>query len=220
MPSHHLEADEVFDYSTGSGPEWKSLLASCHLTLCPRCRDEVNVLEELGGALLDDELDDDDAAELRPVAPPPPQAAPPRDVPARRPDWDAFAAAHGIPRAVGAFIREERPRWHFFAPGVQEVPLTLEVEGTPARLLRFREGFTIPRHDHEGDEWLLVFTGSIRDSDSEIVFRAGDICRGGAGTLHEQIIGSDEPCVCLVLNVGSVVPTSFLGRVLKKIAGI
>ncbi|HMJ16217.1 MAG TPA: ChrR family anti-sigma-E factor [Polyangiaceae bacterium] len=217
-PVHHPESEELLAYASGSSPEWVSLVVACHLTYCPTCRDELELLEELGGTLLEmapsSALNSAafDAVELaaRTALPSvPPVAARPKaaDVPA-------------LPRPLQPYFKDETLRWRFLVPGVKQIPLTLSVGGIPARVVQFKPGFVVPDHTHQGLEMVLVLSGALSDSKTGDIFHAGDLSRREEGSEHAQHITKDEPCVCLVVSSGPVRPQSFMGRVLKKMAGV
>jgi putative transcriptional regulator len=94
------------------------------------------------------------------------------------------------------------------------------VNSLPLRLFRFRPGYVIPQHGHQGTESILILRGTLGDSRNGQRYRTGDLCRNEPGSEHFQDVGTDEPCISLVASEGRVVPKSFLGRVLQRIAGV
>ena len=50
---HHVGGDLLLAYGTGSLDEATSLLVATHLALCPACRHELDLVEEVCGAMLD-----------------------------------------------------------------------------------------------------------------------------------------------------------------------
>ena len=216
-PQHHPEPEELLAYASGSSPEWVSLVIACHLTYCPVCRRELELLEDLGGVLLDELVGpahagacpDLDAIGARPL----PEESALRRV-SRAPDVPA------LPRPLNPYFKDQALRWRFLVPGVKQIPLTLVVNGIPTRIVQFKPGFVVPDHTHQGLEYVLVLGGSLSDSETGDRFGAGDLSRREEGTVHAQIAALDEPCVCLVASSGPIRPESFWGRVLKRMAGV
>ncbi len=212
-PTHHPEPDELIAYAAGTSPEWVSLVVACHLTYCAECRDNVSLFEDLGGALLDS-IDDATGAPPRPnldVA-----RVPPASVSAAEPR----AQVAGIPSPLSDYFQDSPPRWRFLIPGLRHLPLNFSVGGIPARVIRFKPGFTIPEHRHEALEMLLVLDGELEDGVTHELFRTGDLSRREPGTTHSQHILGTEPCTCLVVSAGPVTPSSWLGRILKAVTGV
>lgn len=216
-PVHHPEPEELMAYASGSSPEWVSLVVACHLTYCPACRSELELMEELGGALLDCApagACGSVAFDAITRAPAPASTAPAF---VTRP---ARADVPPLPRPLHAYFKDETLRWRFLVPGVKHIPLTLSVNGIASKVIQFSPGYTVPDHTHEGLEMVLVLSGAIGDSETGEIFRAGDLSRREEGSVHAQHAMRDMPCVCLVVAEGPVRPKSFMGRILKKMAGV
>jgi putative transcriptional regulator len=217
-PVHHPEPEELLAYASGSSPEWASLVIACHLTYCPTCRGELELMEELGGALLETAPGGGfDSTHLETLLRTP-RASPAAAAPASpRP---RAAGVPTLPRPLEPYFKDETVQWRFLVPGVKHIPLTLSVNGIASRIVQFKPGYTVPDHSHEGLEYVLVLSGALSDSETHDVFRAGDLSRREEGTMHAQHATKDMPCVCLVVTSGPVRPKSFMGRILKKMAGV
>jgi len=210
---HHPEEDDLLSYASGTNEEWLSLVVACHLTYCPECRREVELLDDLGGGLLDS-LDTSNAGSSMVTA------SELRSRPERRDAPPAAPLIPGLPHPLGPYLPKGRPTWKFLAPGLRQIPLDFSVGAVPARVIRFAPGFTIPEHRHQGLEMVLVLDGVLRDGASGEIFRTGDLSRREADTIHSQIIGRDEPCTCLVVSAAPVVPSTLMGKILKAITGV
>src|SRR5436190_21674350 len=106
-PVHHPDEEDLLGYASGTSPEWVSLVVACHLTYCPKCRADLDLFDDLGGALLD--AGEVTGAEARGVRasdltarPRPSQTAAPR-----------LPGVPGIPRPLGPYLPEGRPAWRF-----------------------------------------------------------------------------------------------------------
>ena len=49
---HHIPNEILIAYSTGTLPEAFSIIVACHISLCDKCRVEVEALDAVGGAIL------------------------------------------------------------------------------------------------------------------------------------------------------------------------
>jgi len=213
-PVHHPEEEDLLSYASGTSPEWLSLVVACHLTYCAECRSGVELFDDLGGLLLD-------SLDARTPGAVTVKASDVMDRP-RRPESAAAPelAVPGIPRPLAPYVAPGGARFRFLAPGLRHIPLNFSVGGVPARIIRFRAGFGIPEHRHQGLEMLLVLDGTLHDLTTGESFRKGDLSRREADTRHAQAIDRSEPCTCLVVSAAPVVPSTWMGRILKAITGV
>ena len=201
-PTHHPPQEELLEYAAGVTPEWLSLMLACHLTLCRQCREELSTLEALGGAILEQ-------APTKPVAPPrtrrpaPRAAAPtPHRGIARLPE----PLGSRVPRPLHPYVEPESPDWLPLQEGIEYIPLSLEVNSHPVRLLRLLPDHLVRSHEHGGLEWFMVLEGSIDDSLTGRHYYRGDVCRNERGTIHHQRVANNEPCIAIVARTGPFVP--------------
>lgn len=214
-PSHHPDPDDLASYASGVAPEWMAVVVACHLTYCQECRDEVALLDDLGGALLDTLADTEGAPPALPGALPRRAAEPQRE------KYVDTPLGRTLPRPLHRYFKEADPTWRFLAPGVRHVPVSLTVGELPVRLIQFKSGLTIPAHRHTGTEMVLVLDGILEDTATKDVFRTGDLSRRDEGTgEHGNVVTSTDPCVALVVTDGPIDPTTMWGRILKALTGL
>jgi putative transcriptional regulator len=126
-PVHHIPAELLLDYATGTLDEAWSLAVACHLTLCPHCRRELKAIEAMAGSMIEQTAPQPVAA--RDFAPrgfaavadrlgaqeaaPPPKAA--------RPDPD------GLPQPLRQYLRGglSDVRWRWSGAGLQSYALPM-----------------------------------------------------------------------------------------------
>lgn len=101
-------------------------------------------------------------------------------------------------------------RWLFSGPGIRRLDLPTEGEGKTL-LLRIEPGAGVGRHDHHGDEYTLVLTGSFHDGHAQ--YGPGDINIGRAGFVHQPIADPGEVCYALGVEFGGAKFDGFLGLV-------
>ncbi|HEX4340325.1 MAG TPA: cupin domain-containing protein [Polyangiaceae bacterium] len=214
-PTHHPYPDDLAAYASGAAPEWMSVVVACHMTYCKECRDEVALLDELGGVFLDSLAAPGGAPLVTPKEPPrTEQAREPRIV-------SDSPLARGLPRPLHPYFKELSPTWRFLAPGLKHIPISLTVGEIPARLIQFKPGLVIPDHRHLGNEAVLVLDGILEDTVTKEVFHTGDLSRRDEESArHGNVVTSADPCVCLVVTDGPIDPATMWGRLLKALTGL
>lgn len=213
---HHPTQDELLSYVVGNCDTWLAALLACHLTLCPNCRREVQLLEDLGGALFDLWADELGATVAAPSRPPPPRPpAPPSPAINHLPD----EITHAVPRPLHSFIRDPRARFRFLLPGLGHIPLNLSAGGRPVRLFRFEPGFTIEEHGHLGLEWAIVLSGALEEATTGEIFSKGHISRRHPSDVHSLVTSGDEPCVAAIATLGALRPHTLRGKMAAIVIG-
>jgi putative transcriptional regulator len=209
MATHHLPEHALVEYVAGTTPEALSLAVACHLSLCGLCRTRADQMESVGGALLEQAPSADlSAGLLDRVLAQLDQPAPPAPTTVARPELA------GLPRALWTYLPDGLA-WKFVVPGIRACDLRTE-GGWRARVVRLQPGLEIPLHDHEGDEYTVIFAGGIDEQDAH--FRRGDVCVREPGHQHTQRIAAGEPCIALLVNAGPFVPLTLKGKLVKWLA--
>ena len=92
-------------------------------------------------------------------------------------------------------LREEAG-WQPFRPGIQIQRLYQNGESGPAAaLLRYEPGASVPPHEHEGYEHILILDGA--QSDEHGSYPAGSFVVNRPHTLHG--VASEAGCVVLII---------------------
>ncbi|MEM9629389.1 MAG: ChrR family anti-sigma-E factor [Pseudomonadota bacterium] len=216
-PFHCPTDARLLDYAAGAASEPVALLIATHLAFCPRCRSEVDRLESIGGALLDEITPEAMSADCldrvlarieRPQSP----------ISDTKPS-PSLGINTDIPEPLRNYI--DRPLaelpWRRRGP-ISEIELLPEVEGHSTRLLWIRAGAAAPRHTHVGSELTLVLKGSFRDGHGH--YRCGDVEEADADLDHRPIAGDEEDCLCLAVTDAPLKLTSPLGRLLNPFVKI
>jgi putative transcriptional regulator len=211
-PEHHPSEAYLLDYASGAAAEPVALLVASHLTFCPLCREEIRLLEDLGGTLLD--------------------AMPPATVSAgslerligRLEQADqAGAAACPVIRETGdptlpAPLRRyvegrlEDLVWRRIG-SIAEARLLPDYAKLTTRLLNIRAGAGVPAHTHEGNELTLVLRGSYTDGTGR--YRPGDVAEADGEIDHRPVADPDEDCLCFAVTDAPLKLTSRIGRLLN-----
>ncbi|MEL6235370.1 MAG: ChrR family anti-sigma-E factor [Pseudomonadota bacterium] len=230
MAEYHPTDDMILGYASGSLSEGLSLLMASHLTYCAECRQRVEKLESLGGAMLSamsvpnmtPPAFDDILARLGPQDPAPGIGATSTGATGAQGNGVARPAQAMASTVLPAAIRdriggsEAEISWRFRMPGLSEhVISTSETESVS--LLRARPGARMLAHTHHGDEATLIFSGEMRDGDR--VYRRGDVAIADEADDHRPEIVGEETCYCLIVMSGSMQFTGRLGKVLNLFHG-
>jgi putative transcriptional regulator len=82
-------------------------------------------------------------------------------------------------------------------------------------LLRIAAGKSIPQHTHEGDELLLVLSGSFEDGRAG--YARGDVCAADASVDHAPVADRATDCLCLHVANAPIKLTGPFGRLLNPL---
>jgi putative transcriptional regulator len=185
--TRHLDDSTLLSFAAGSLPASLAVLAAAHVAICPRCRDEMAVMELVGGALLGDLP----GAAMRGPVPAVPEVERPRPAAAPPP-----VAAGEVPAPLARLVGDslDAIRWRWVSPGswLRRVPFA---GGGQLHLFKCSPNVALPEHGHEGSELTLLLRGTL--SDSTGVYRAGDICDLDETIEHTPLAGT-EGCICAV----------------------
>jgi putative transcriptional regulator len=217
QPTRHPSEELLLDVARGALERGRALVLAAHLSACPACRDSVRIAEAVGGALIDEiepavlEPDALAKAMARLDAPPPPPAA------AHRPpdDWipDDWIK---VPAEVIAAARRHK-RWA--APGVWVAHITGDAQAWPrSYLLGVGAGMAVPRHTHEGKEFVCVLKGAFEDRG--VIYRAGDFAESDEAVEHRPRVTRDGECVCLTAADHALAPRDLIGRLMQPLVRI
>jgi len=212
MPTHHPADDLLIAYAAGSQEEPLALVVATHLALCPRCRQEVARLEELGGVLLDEQ--DPEALgdkSLERVLARLDEAAP--EAPAR-PVGEEAPVDPRVPRPLRDYLGAglDQLDWTSFR-GLEKVELLPEAPGLRTRLMRIKSGTAMPAHTHEGSELTLVLAGGFSDEHGH--FLRGDLAEADSSVDHHPVADPGEDCLCLAVTDAPLRLTGPFGRLLN-----
>lgn len=212
---HHLNDDLLLDYAAGTLSEGWSLAVSCHLALCPHCREQLALVEATGGALLEDlepaegPADSWDMLKSRLMAEPRTTAKRPVSRP----------ASATLPEPLRTYLGGDLDslKWRNLG-NAKQILIRTDDKTTQARLLCIAAGKPVPEHSHGGRELTVVLTGSFHDEVDS--FGPGDIEDADGSLTHQPVAGPDEDCVCLAITDAPLKFSSRLVRLVQPILGI
>jgi len=215
---HHLDEASLVSYAAGSMSQSMALVAACHLSMCPECRERAQKSEAIGGMLLEslEPATIDDASLNQVLAMLDEEdigVEVARSKPAKAPDSD-------VPAPLAEYIGDklENIEWKRIVPGVYYHDLPLKSErGGVSRLLRIAPGKSMLPHTHDGNELTLILKGSFSDEMGR--FTAGDIADLDSEIEHQPLVDSDEDCICLIATDAPLKFSTLLGKLVQPITG-
>ncbi len=215
MIKHHPETELLLDYATGALAEGPALAVATHVAMCPECAGEVGMMEELGGALLEqaspepvaDSLLEQtlamlDAQEPARAAPALVDAASAAQVPEPLLRYIGRGLAHMAWRRVGGIVS-----------AVEEVRLPVAARSVKVSLMRLKAGSLMPRHTHRGNEYTLVLEGGFSDSGNQ--YGPGDFVAKDPSDTHQPVVDEDGECLCLVVLDAPLRLTGAMGKLIN-----
>ena len=212
--THHPGTDSLMSCSAGSMPEAFAAVMASHISVCPQCRNDLAIMEDIGVALLD-QLSPTPVVESAPVmtlrrleaetTPDAAQSPLSGDVPAP------------IMAAVGRYLDDVE--WKRMAPGIAhfQIPLSNAAKGD-LRLIRIAPGLSLPEHGHAGSELTLILRGSYRDKTGH--YKAGDLADLSDDIEHQPVADPVEGCICLVATAGKLRFKTLMARLMQPITGL
>jgi len=183
--TRHLDDSTLLSFAAGSLPASLAVVAAAHLAVCPRCRDEVAMMELVGGAILDNLR----GTAMRGPVPPAPEAE--RHPPPAPPPAATGEVPAPLARLIGNSL--DALRWRWVSPGswLRHVPNA----GGRLHLFKCSRNVTLPEHGHEGSEITMVLRGTI--SDGAVLYRPGDV-QDVDDTVEHAPVAGQEGCICVV----------------------
>ena len=206
---HHLTDSVLMGYAAGTLPEAFNLMVAAHVSLCDRCRAEVESYDAVGGEMLA-QLPGEDvalvsgsfAATMALIA-----GGASDDAPARRKQGSVLPGP--LQDYIGGDL--DRVKWRSIGLGVKQAILPTSRDAS-ARLLFIPAGAAMPDHGHHGTEMTLVLQGAFQDEDD--YFARGDVEVADSDVHHMPVADIHEDCICLAVTDA---PLQFQGLI-RKIA--
>jgi len=210
--AHHPAPESLMSCSAGSMPEAFAAVMACHIAMCPACRRELAMLQQVGLTLVET---------IAPVAVD--NAAPimaARSLEAELEEPRIETENGNVPAPLrGAVGRSlDRVAWSPVAPGVSQHRIALSHDGdTSLRLVKVAPGHVLPEHGHGGQELTLVLRGAFADGGKH--YAVGDVADICEAVEHAPSADEKEGCICLVATIGRLKFKSTLARLVQPLTG-
>lgn len=195
QPDHHIPAELLLDYASGTLAEPVALALACHLTLCPRCRRDLATIESVAGRQLD-EIAPQPAAGFAAIAD---RLGEQEDGPTQAPA--SSSAGILLPRPLLSYLPGglDRVTWRWSGTGLLSYALPVsKARGGLASLLKIAPGAGLPLHTHRGNELTLVLSGGFTDETG--AYQRGDLEVADPALEHRPVAMLDQPCICLAIT--------------------
>lgn len=202
-PAHHPTEAVLAEYAAGTLRPAFAIVVATHLERCPACREQVRLLEEVGGLLIDQlpggEVSDESLARVMAgIERPLPESAAEASAPVV--DRLTFGAATWI--GPGMAVRRVRS-------GVGEDLLYQ---------LRLPAGLTTIPHGHAGIEFTAVLKGAFEDGAGR--FSVGDFAEMTEAVEHQPTITTEGECICLIASERPMRVQNWVGRAVHWLTGV
>jgi putative transcriptional regulator len=207
---HHPDETLLLGYAAGGLDEAMTLIIATHLGFCRVCQNNVALLEQTGGAVLENlvptALSADalantlarlDMAKALPAAP---------------------VSNDNTPAPLRAYLGRDlsQVRWHRMGPRLGYV--TLMRRGPVAlRLLRGAPGSDVGTHSHRGMEFTLVLRGGY--SDETGTYAPGDFQAASPDLKHNPVADAGEDCINLAVTTERLMFDGLVQRVASRLFG-
>ncbi len=191
MSMHHPDDIMLLDYAAGNLAMAPSLAVATHLFLCQRCRQQVNRLNQLGGAMLEHTAANTQVAGFDELMAHIEQT--PSEVSQPAPRARQNPLLRYLPDSL------EKLGWQKQTREIAKYDLTkqLRVKGFQVVLQKIRAGARVPTHTHRGEEITVILSGGF--SDELGVYHAGDFIARDGSHQHSPTALQNEDCICLTV---------------------
>jgi putative transcriptional regulator len=214
--AHHPQPETLMAYASGTLDQAYTVVIAAHLAMCDACRGEVVHLEDVGGAILEEEAEAKVGASaldrlLSAIDASPEEETHPEPV----------KRHEGVPTPLAPYLEGGLDSIEWKRKGPKAWLAELEVPANSHSrllLLKVGAGAAMPEHGHGGHELTLILSGAYNDRFGR--FAAGDLADHDDDVDHQPIAEEGEDCICLVAVDAPLAFKSRLMRVLQPLTGL
>lgn len=214
MSTHHPDEILLLEYSAGSLSEPQALCIRLHLDRCSLCRSQLEIMDYLGSAMLEDqhqhvELSEDLFDRIN--------SSLDKESAASSSRHESKKDTAGLLRGLieGRIDYEALP-WTRQLGDISAYDIS-DCFGTATRerviLQRLKPGGHAPTHTHHGRETTVVLQGAFCDDSG--IFEAGDFVVLDSTHEHKPVAMGAAPCVGLTVLTAPVKLTGLFSRMLN-----
>ena len=213
---HHPGSESLMSCSAGSMPEAFAAVMAAHMDVCPQCREELALMENIGVVLFKNMSPSPMTREAPVMA-------------ARRAEADGETSvvrstkisAGDMPVPLRSIAGDylDDIAWKRLAPGLMhyQFPLSKTAIGD-LRLIKVAPGMALPEHGHGGSELTLILRGAYTDKTGRD--RVGDLADLDDNIEHQPIADAVEGCICLVASDHKIRFKSIMARLVQPFTGM
>lgn len=218
MINYHPDDNLLAEFTSGSLAWALSLSVSAHVQLCPRCRQSVANLNDIGGALLNSSRAEPCAADnfaqlMQRIYQQ--EALPGSLVAAPEPNQHSGdPMLKQLPKVIAKLMAATpKLKWRRVSSTLKTARLTTGQNEYEVAFQRISSGGKVVEHDHGGLEVTLVLKGSFSDEDG--IYSEGDFLVRNAGEVHRPTATLNQDCLCMSVVAAPVRVTGVLGRLIN-----
>ncbi len=226
MIQHHPDIHWLTEFAASTLPESQALAIAAHLEFCPICRQKVDSLKALGGAMFDNihKYTDKETNELSSVSDDlfdktmalidsAEQETSSINKHAQDHKEVIKIDNHTVPSVLHNVLPKNRNlQWKQLNKSLSIARLTTADSTREVALHKLSPGRSVANHDHKGCEITVVLCGSF--SDQNALYHPGDFLVKHPGEDHRPTASEDMECICLsVLDA----PIQFTGPLMRLI---
>jgi putative transcriptional regulator len=209
MINHHPDANMLVEYTSGSLSWALSISVAAHLQLCPKCRNQYQMLCSLGGACLNEviseSVDETSFSRLMDRI-----SKTGNEIPSANKQRSLDQSS--LPAIIKKLMRQ-KIKWKKVSGALKTARLTTGQNQYEVAFHKIGRGGRVIEHDHRGLEVTLVLEGSFSDENG--VYRCGDFIVREPGQVHRPTATQDQDCLCLSVCEAPVSVTGFIGRLIN-----
>jgi putative transcriptional regulator len=201
--THHPDSQFLNDYAAGSLPVAHSLCVATHLAYCPQCRAQLNQLNSVGGALIEQLAPTPVSSSLlgRLMAQIEGNQHPTVSVQQKVAAQPLVQTGDDgpLPDVISKLARCDIKSlsWLRIGKALSIARLATGDKRHEAALYNIRAGGRIPKHRHGSKEITVVLRGSFSDHDG--VYQNGDFVVRDVDDCHAPTATLDDDCLCLAV---------------------
>lgn len=198
--------ERLLAYAAGTLSAPEAVVVSACLAMRPEVDGWVRRLQGVGGVVLED-------------LPPTPMREDALAHALARVDADTGEVVvapplNDMPELPEPLRRYPLSKWRHLPGGVSVRDVLGPRDGdTRVILLKIAPGQSTPMHTHGGVELTMVLSGAY--STGEQSYFPGDFEEADQETLHQPLVISDEPCLCVAALDGQIILDGWVGRLIQ-----
>lgn len=213
MSMHHPDEMLLLEYSAGSLSEPQALCIRLHLDRCPRCRGQLEIMNYLGGVVLEDQKQSVDlsAGLFSRISSRLDQEEPQAQAQTKR----ETGTPDLVKKLLNASADFEALPWKRQLGDVSVFDLSDQFGPIKERvtLQRLVAGGKAPTHTHRGNELTIVLQGAFCDNNG--VFETGDFVALDKSHVHKPVALHGDHCITLSVLTAPVRLTGAFARMLN-----
>ncbi|MCH2569163.1 MAG: ChrR family anti-sigma-E factor [Pseudomonadales bacterium] len=200
-------------YSAGTLSAPFTAVLQAHLAVCPACRKQLQMADNVGAALMAASAHAEELATADDL--PPSEIGHQTDEPVEWARNNVLDTSEFTDRYIGMHL--DGLDWIRAGRGLRVCRLG-DAGSHSMWVIRAEPNTVLPEHSHNGSELTLVVKGSYFCEDR--IYGVGEIEDADEGTLHQPVVTSGEECICIAAVEGPLRFKQWVPRLTQRFVGI